>query len=410
MTERQYIAYRKIKAAVRSVAFYLCRIFPIDRNLICVCTFEGKGGFGCNPKYIVQELHKERPDLKFVWLVNRVGEHEFPDYIRQVPNSFWSSAYYLTRSKVWIDNYRKPLGTVKRKGQYYINTWHGCVGFKPIGLWRGEKFSRIAYLVSKNDSDMIDRLIVSNDWSAEVFVRGMVYDGKILTLGQAREDVMSYDRTAVRVSVREKYKLPVDSRIVLYAPTYRESGMKTNRQVYSEQTSIDISLLKKSLYDKFGGEWYVLEKLHPQLAATQKVSDPSVIDVSKEDDTNWLIAASDAVVTDYSSVGFEAGAYGIPVFLYMDDIEEYMGDRGGLCFEIHDDGTITNNKQMAPDFDVEVPFAVIRNNEEMTEKIALFDIDSYLEKTKKMAEHLGWVKDGKASNRISKLINEKICI
>lgn len=134
MTERQYIVYRKIKAAVRSTAFYLCRIFPIDRNLICVCTFEGKGGFGCNPKYIVQELHKERPDLKFVWLVNRVGEHEFPDYIRQVPNSFWSSAYYLTRSKVWIDNYRKPLGTVKRKGQYYINTWHGCVG--KIRGWR----------------------------------------------------------------------------------------------------------------------------------------------------------------------------------------------------------------------------------------------------------------------------------
>ena len=410
MTEKDYIIYRKIKAAFRSVAFFLCRIFPIDKKLISVCTFEGKGGFGCNPKYIVQKLHKKRPDLKFVWLVNKVGEHKFPDYIREVPNSFWSSAYYLTRSKVWIDNYRKPLGTVKRRGQYYINTWHGCVSFKPIGLWRGEKFSRIAYLVSKNDSDMIDRLIVSNDWSAEVFVRGMVYDGKIITLGQAREDVMSYDRTAVRASVREKYNLPADSRIVLYAPTYRESGMKTNRQVYSEQTSIDISLLKKSLHDKFGGEWYVLEKLHPQLAAIQKVSDPSVIDVSKEDDTNWLIAASDVVVTDYSSVGFEAGAYGIPVFLYMDDIEEYVGDRGNLCFEIHDDDTITNNKQMAPDFDVKVPFAVIRNNEEMAEKIALFDIDSYLEKTEKMTEQLGWVKDGKASNKISKLINEKISI
>ena len=410
MNERHYIIYRKIKAAFRSAAFFLCRISPIDKKLISVCTFEGKGGFGCNPKYIVQELHKERPDLKFVWLVNRIGEHEFPDYIRQVPNSFWSSAYYLTRSKVWIDNYRKPLGTVKRRGQYYINTWHGCVGFKPIGLWRGDKFSKIAYLVSKNDSDMIDRLIVSNDWSAEVFVKGMVYDGKILTLGQAREDVMSYDRIVVRTSVRKKYNLPADSRIVLYAPTYRESGMKTNRQVYSEQTSIDINLLKKSLHDKFGGEWYVLEKLHPQLAETRHVFDPSVIDVSKEDDTNWLIAASDAVVTDYSSVGFEAGVYGIPVFLYMDDIEEYVGDRGNLCFEIHDDDTITNNKQMAPDFDVEVPFVVIRNNEDMAEKIAIFDIDSYLEKTKKMTEQLGWEKDGKASNRISKLINEKICI
>ena len=409
MNENSYIKYRKLKAFSCSLMYYFCRIFPIQNRRITVVAYEGKGGFGCNPKYIVQELHKENDMIEIVWLVNDLNKN-FPDYIKVKKNTLWNRAYYLSTSKVWIDNYRKPLGTKKRKGQYYINTWHGCVGFKPIGLWRGEKFSRIAYLVSKNDSDMIDRLIVSNDWSAEVFVRGMVYDGKILKLGQAREDVMSYDRTAVRVSVREKYNLPADSRIVLYAPTYRESGMKTNRQVYSEQTSIDISLLKKSLHDKFGGEWYVLEKLHPQLAATQKVSDPSVIDVSKEDDTNWLIAASDAVVTDYSSVGFEAGAYGIPVFLYMDDIEEYMGDRGGLCFEIHDDGTITNNKQMAPDFDVEVPFAVIRNNEEMAEKIALFDIDSYLEKTEKMTEQLGWEKDGKASNRVSNLINKKISI
>ena len=114
MNEYHYILYRRTKAAIRSMAFYICRIFPIDHQLISVCTFEGKGGFGCNPRYIVQKLHQKNPDLKFVWLVNRVGEHEFPDYIRQVPNSFWSSTYCLTRSRVWIDNYRKPLGTVKR--------------------------------------------------------------------------------------------------------------------------------------------------------------------------------------------------------------------------------------------------------------------------------------------------------
>lgn len=390
------------------MAFCLCRIFQVDNTLISVCTFEGKGGFCCNPKYIVQELHKNRPDLKFVWLVNRIGEHKFPDYIREVPNSLWSSAYWLSRSKIWIDNYRKPLGTVKRKGQYYLNTWHGCIGFKPIGLWRGDKFSKIAYMVSKNDSDMIDCLVVNNDWSAEMMVKGMVYDGTILKLGQAREDVMSYDRAAVRASVRDKYNLPADSRIVLYAPTYRESGMKTNRQVFSEQPSIDINLLKKSLHDRFGGEWYVLEKLHPQLAATRHAFDPSVIDVSREDDTNWLIAASDAVVTDYSSVGFEAGAYGIPVFLYMDDIEEYIGDRGNLCFEIHDDDTITSNKQMAPDFDVKVPFEVIRNNEEMSGKIQAFDEKKYSAETEEMTRKLGWIKDGKSAKKAADVINELI--
>lgn len=31
---------------------------------------------------------------------------------------------------------------------------------KAIGLWRGKAFSKMAYLVSKNDSDMIDRVVI----------------------------------------------------------------------------------------------------------------------------------------------------------------------------------------------------------------------------------------------------------
>lgn len=87
--EKRYIQYRKIKAFGNKLCFYICRVFPIKRNLISVCTFEGKGGFGCNPKYIVQELHRKNPDYKFVWLVDNIRK-EFPDYIKKVPNTLWT--------------------------------------------------------------------------------------------------------------------------------------------------------------------------------------------------------------------------------------------------------------------------------------------------------------------------------
>ena len=119
-------------AFFNSLCFYICRIFPIDNKLVSVCTFEGRGGFGCNPKYIIQELHNRKPDCKIIWFVNDMNK-EFPDYIHKVPNTLWSRAYWLSRSKVWIDNYRKPYGTVKRKRQYYVNTWHANMGFKNIG-------------------------------------------------------------------------------------------------------------------------------------------------------------------------------------------------------------------------------------------------------------------------------------
>lgn len=63
-TEELYILRRKAKAFANSLAFYICRIFPIKKNLISICTFEGKGGFGCNPKYIVQKMHELYPEYK----------------------------------------------------------------------------------------------------------------------------------------------------------------------------------------------------------------------------------------------------------------------------------------------------------------------------------------------------------
>lgn len=138
-SEQRYIIKRTIQAKIQSLCFYICRVFPIKKKLISVCTFEGKGGFGCNPKYIVQELHRRNPDYEFVWFVNDMTK-EFPDYIKKVPNTTLSRAYWLTRSKLWIDNYRKPYGTVKRKGQYYLNVNHYNIGIKCTGLLRGRGF------------------------------------------------------------------------------------------------------------------------------------------------------------------------------------------------------------------------------------------------------------------------------
>ena len=174
--ESAYIAWRRLRAFCNSLCFYLCRVFPVQEKLISVCTFEGKGGFGCNPKYIVQKLHRRDPSLKFVWFVNDMAK-DFPPYIRKVPNTAWSRAWWLSRSKVWIDNYRKPYGTRKRKGQLYVNTWHGTIGFKATGLWRGEGFSRMALLVSRSDSRMVDDFVIDSDWCESISEKALVYNG-----------------------------------------------------------------------------------------------------------------------------------------------------------------------------------------------------------------------------------------
>ena len=87
-----YIFRRKIQALANSLCFYVCRIFPVDKKLVSVCIFEGKSGFGCNAKYIVEEMHKRNKDYIFIWFVNKDAyDKSFLDYIQKIPNTLWKS-------------------------------------------------------------------------------------------------------------------------------------------------------------------------------------------------------------------------------------------------------------------------------------------------------------------------------
>ena len=416
--ERKYIRKRKRIAFCNSLCFYLCRIFPIKKHLVSVCTFEGKGGFGCNPKYLVQKLHQMRPDMEFVWFVNKdiFDKKVFPDYIRKVPNTLLSRAYWLTRSKVWIDNYRKPYGTVKRKGQYYLNVNHYTIGIKCTGLWRGSGFSKMAYLVSKNDSDMIDDLVIDSAWCEIVSPKGLVYDGTYLKTGAPRCDVLYGDRTGYQRQFRVKHNLPSDAKVVMFAPTFREGARNGKRSVYSQIWTIDFKRLIDTLEKKFGGTWYICVRVHPQLAPTfQEYKNEEIqerlIDESQADDMYEILAGMDAYITDYSSACFEAGFAKIPVFIYADDIQKYANDRGSLMWNLASDPLdhVTNNKEMTPGMDLVFPFPVASNNEEMKENIMRFDKADYEKQMERFYQSIGLMFDGKASERLARLVTRFVC-
>ena len=410
MNERNYILYRRIKGLRESLCFYICRIFPVDKTLFSLCTFEGKGGYGCNPKYIAEELHKRNPDYRFVWLVNEEARNkQFPSYIKKVSNSsLWSRAYWLTRSKVWIDNYRKPLGTVKRKSQIYINVNHYTLGIKCTGLLREEGFSKMAYLVSKNDSDMIDELIIDSKWCEECFDKALVYDGHMLKTGSPRCDVLFGNRTEFKNRFRERHNIPLDSKVIMYAPTFREGVKEGKRYVFSEKWSLDFQRLLDALNKKTGDTWYLCIRVHPQLANSFMMSGEEtlsglIIDESSADDMYEILAGMDAYITDYSSAIFEAGFANIPSMIFADDIQEYSSARGNLYWNLGLDPNdhVTNNKKMHPDMDLVLPFPISTNNEELEKTIQDFNAEDYNRKIEKFKSDIGLIFDGEASKRLA---------
>jgi CDP-glycerol glycerophosphotransferase len=323
-------------------------------------------------------------------------EKQFPHGIRKVKNSFWNRAFHLATAKVWIDNSRKEYGTAKRKAQLYIQVWHAAIGFKPLGLFRGKLFPRMAYLVSEHDSKLADYVISNSEWCTSLIPEMLLYNGKIIKTGSPRCDYFFERREEIYSNLRSRYKIPQEAKIVLFAPTFRGGSQKENRKVFMEEPTIDFTQMLAELIRKFGGSWFIFLRLHPQLSAQINQfplinSIANMIDVSQADDMNELAAASDVLITDYSSSAFDVINMYMPVFLYADDLDQYTEERGKLMWDMHS-----------------LPFSVSQNNDELAENIAIFDADEYRKKIDEFSRKFGVLEDGHASEKVAELVRSFI--
>lgn len=397
ITEELYIGKRKIKAFFCGLVYRMCQVFPVQQDKIVMWTFEGTGGYGCSPKYIAEEILKRnregKTSFKIIWLLENL-EKEFPKEIVKVKSTLWTRAYHLSTARFWIANTRTFYGTKKRKGTIYLQTWHGSVAMKPIGRYRGDALPKMAYLVSRYDSKMIDYALSGSRWCTQMWPDGLIYDGKILETGSPRCDVLFSGTKEEHVRSREKYKIPLDAKIMLYAPTFRGGSQNKNRNVNAETCSVDLERLVETLEKRFGGVWYVFLRLHPQLAARMdhlpiKKASERFIDVSQRPDMNEIIAACDACLTDYSTAIFESFLTRMPGFIYADDLKEYVADRGKLMFSME-----------------EIPFPVAQDNDELAEAILGFDQEAYEKKVEQFIQKAGIMEDGRASERVVDLVEE----
>lgn len=382
--EEIYIKKRKVIAFIYALFFKILGLFPINERKICFSAFEG-GGYCCNPKYIAEELHRRSLEVEMVWLVKDLKK-EFPDYIKPVKDNWMNRAYHMSTAKIWVDNSRQKYGTKKRKNQFYIQTWHGQIGFKPIGRLRGEKFSQIGDIVSQYDAKLIDIWLSNSAWSTRTF-QNAFYGEPIQETGSPRNDIFWKKNSTIRKKICEKYKIDAKSKIVLYAPTFRGGSQLTKRSVNDNLFSIDFDKVLQTLEERDGQKWIILVRLHPQVALT--LTEPkysnlkNLVDVTLYDDMYELISICDLFITDYSSAAFDAAIAKKDVLLYADDIMSYMDDRGELLWDVD-----------------QMPFQMCINEKQLLENIVHWNEKAYQSHIEKLMQELGVIEDGHASERV----------
>lgn len=353
---------------------------PVEKNKIVFDCFNGSG-YGCNLKYIANEIIRQNLPYKMVWLVENMNE-DMPECIKKVKYGTFEAKKEYATAKLWIRNCKSNMGVRKRKGQYYLQTWHGGVGIKAIEADVENMLPESYVRESKIDSKMTDYVLSNSDWFTALVKRAFWYDGEILKTGLPREDILFNGDDTIADKVKGYYGIE-NKKIVLFAPTFRNEEIEDHYILNYDEL---IDALKK----KYGGEFVVLRRLHPNLLHSDIstiINDEMVIDATNYPDVQELLLAADILITDYSSLMMEMMYLKKPVFLLVRDYKEYLANERSAYFELGS-----------------MPFPICETQEELYEKIINFNETEYDVNRATFIKQLGFYETGNAVKNVVKHI------
>ncbi|MGZ1333968.1 CDP-glycerol glycerophosphotransferase family protein, partial [Lactobacillus delbrueckii subsp. bulgaricus] len=127
--------------------------------------------------------------------------------------------YEMATARVWVDNTRKQPHIVKRKGQFYIQTWHGGIFIKKIEKDAENVLDSEYVKTAINDSKNIDCFLTNSKWGENQIRRCFWYDGDIEITGSPRVDIIFNCSESKKKEIRNSLGINVKDHILLYAPT-----------------------------------------------------------------------------------------------------------------------------------------------------------------------------------------------
>ena len=367
---------------VYKILYYFFSVFPIRRKILFLSYYGCQ--YGCSPKYLSEYVVRVHPDWEIVWAFTTPKVYQVQG-VKKVRYLSLRYFYELCTSRVVITNYRMTEDYRKRKGQYYVMTWHSSLRLKRIEK-DAESFLPEHYVqMAKADSKKIDLLLSGCGYSDEIFKRAFWYNGVILQSGTPRCDIFyTNNMENRRGQIKQGLGVDKDTCLLLYAPTFRKGD---DLSCYN----LDFESLVKVLEESRSGEWKVLIRLHPHLLnySNSFLNADNVVNVTNYDDIQELLLIADVLITDYSSLMFDFAETHRPCFLYAPDLEEYQKNDRSLYFDIK-----------------ELPFPMSVTQDELEKRIRSIDQNEYSKSIDDFLQKVGSYEDGNASKRVTEYIEK----
>ena len=235
--------------------------------------------------------------------------------------------YLLGRADIiLIDDFNPTVQLVKyKKGVKIIQVWHACGAFKTVG------FSRLGKpggpVIKSKAHKLYTHAIASSTHVSKFYAEAFGIDeSKVYPTGVPRTDIFFDDeyKANVRERMYEAFPQAKDKRVILFAPTFRGNGVKSAHYPYGK-----INMQALGNYCK-ENDSIAIFKMHPfvktPIFIPNEFSDV-LIDASEYREINDILFIADLLITDYSSVVYEASSLNIPMLFYAFDLDGYVASR-----------------------------------------------------------------------------------
>lgn len=365
------------------------RIIPLQ-DIIVFNSFKGKG-MADDPKYIALELLRRHVGVKMIWLVNDLKTANFPIGIQPIGMHSIKACFYMSIAKIWISNCRDmSRKAMKRKSQFYIQTWHATLGLKKVGE-ENIKSKKTAKNLAIKDSRYTDLMYSNNNVYMDLYKNKFWYNGPVIKCDLPHVAYILHHPSNLKKNICEQLRISEDYKIVLYAPTFRDHD-------YEEFLVYDFNYEKilNTLDKRFGGTFVMFIRMHPNLRKSHVAKhfrfNEKVIDVTFLPDMHELLSVVDILITDYSSSMFDGAIANIPVFLMAKDIKEYSKNDRELCFDPYK----------------ELPFTLCESEDELINAIENYDESVYKQKCVDFFNRIGLVDNGNGDKVLADIVMSKI--
>ena len=334
-----------------------------------------------NPRAISEAMHALYPDYKIVWVFSEETDQEscnLPSYVQVCRYGTWRYRKEIATCFAFIRNEAMTGDLFKRKGQIFIQTWHGDRGIKKIlyDSLNARGISAKPYEIS--DDTLTDYFVIGSDYAERRIRTAFKYDGKVIKKGCPRNDCLIYPKNVDLI----KNRLGItDEKVLLYAPTLRRNSKVV-------EATIDIDETIQNL-NKRGGEWVCLVRAHPKSLGIKVDSNCRIIDVSSYPDMSDLLMTADFLITDYSSC---AGDYILtkkPLVLAQFDLERYLEEDRTFYVDIRETG-----------------YLIARTQEELKAYINTMSDEDFAKNCEKVLDYFGTCETGHAAEDVCRLIDE----